>query len=456
MTLPAFPPLQGHSQNGAGAAVARGPLDPRLVLAATCGALMLAGAATGHALFVGAGSAALCMACRNAEQAAVASRGDRMSALASRLLQSCGPYTVDGGRAVDVPAEATVEEVASEKVASGEADGTSPVEHTLGPTAEGASAVQSPAAPAELVDTLIAQGRYALLLRPEPAQQLTRAEHQRVLQKLDEEMAIVPAGAVMVGMAAERATLGHADHTPADRGDESIRRVEACYLARWAVTNEAFCRFVAAGGYDRLDLWPEAALPALFDFVDATGRPGPRYWRHGRPADGDARRPVVGVSWYEAAAFARWEGLRLPTDAEWTKACAWPIESAPGRIAQRRYPWGEAFDARRANLWCAGLGGPAAVDDFPEGATVGGHCQMVGNTWEWTADTLSDATPAALHFPAALRCVRGGAYNTYFENQATCHYQSGEHPLARRGNIGFRLAIDMAGLASPGGAEATA
>ena len=90
------------------------------------------------------------------------------------------------------------------------------------------------------------------------------------------------------------------------------------------------------------------------DFVDQTGAPGPRYWSDGQYPAGEQRLPVVGVSWYEAWAYARWVGKRLPTDAEWTKAGAWPVESAPGRIAQRRYPWGESFDVRRAHLYGSG------------------------------------------------------------------------------------------------------
>ncbi|MCA9240268.1 MAG: SUMF1/EgtB/PvdO family nonheme iron enzyme, partial [Planctomycetales bacterium] len=71
-----------------------------------------------------------------------------------------------------------------------------------------------------------------------------------------------------------------------------------------------------------------------------------------------------------------------------------------------------------------------------------------GNVWEWTASTLDESTPQGVRFPSALRTIRGGAFNTYFENQATCHFQSAEHPLSRRDYIGVRLAISMNVLAS--------
>ena len=136
--------------------------------------------------------------------------------------------------------------------------------------------------------------------------------------------------------------------------ERNLVNVEPVYFDRFCVTNEEYQRFVDAGGYEQLEFWHEEALPALLDFVDQTGAPGPRYWADGQYSNNEGRLPVVGISWYEAWAYARWVGKRLPTDAEWTKAGAWPVESAPGRIAQRRYPWGESFDVRRAHLFGSG------------------------------------------------------------------------------------------------------
>ena len=212
------------------------------------------------------------------------------------------------------------------------------------------------------------------------------------------------------------------------------------------MTNEEYQRFVDAGGYEQLEFWHEEALPALLDFVDQTGTPGPRYWADGQYLDDEERLPVVGVSWYEAWAYARWVGKRLPTDAEWTKAGAWPVESAPGRIAQRRYPWGESFDVRRAHLYGSGQHGPAPVDEYPGGTSVGGIHQLIGNVWEWTSTPLGSLSDSSLHVSESVMSIRGGAFDTYFENQATCHFQSGEQSLSRRRNIGFRLALPMSEL----------
>ena len=122
---------------------------------------------------------------------------------------------------------------------------------------------------------------------------------------------------------------------------------------------------------------------------------------------------------------------------------------AVGRIAQRRYPWGESFDVRRAHLYGSGHSAPVPVDEFPGGTSVGGIHQLIGNVWEWTSTPLADAADPTLHVSESVMSVRGGAFDTYFENQATCHFQSGEQALARRRNIGFRLALPMSDLEPP-------
>jgi len=310
-----------------------------------------------------------------------------------------------------------------------------------------AEVVEAPKSTEALVNEMLSAGRYALLLRPEMNRHLDREHIVRAVRHLDEAMALVPAGRVLLGPLAEQASSssGAVDAEP-KMLERFMLRISALYLDRHTVTNAEFQQFINAGGYEKLEYWEEEALPALLDFVDETGYPGPRYWIEGQYRAGEDRRPVVGVSWYEASAFARWVGKQLPTDAEWTKAGAWPVESAPGRIAQRRYPWGESFDIRRANLWGSHHKAPVDVDEYVEGESVGGVHQLVGNVWEWSASPLFATVDPSLHVPETYKSIRGGAFDTYFENHATCHYQSGEHPLARRHNIGFRLALPMSTL----------
>ncbi len=294
---------------------------------------------------------------------------------------------------------------------------------------------------------MILDGRYGLLLRPQIAGDLTAPQFQRAYELLEDEMALVPTGEVGL----ELPDFG--DFPTSDSGDEiheAVIRVDSLYMDRYPVTNEQFQAFVDAGGYEQSSIWHPEILPAVLDFVDKSGMPGPRLWNNGRYPPGKAKHPVVGVSWYEACAYARWAGKRLPTDAEWVKAASWPVAVGTSTRRQRRYPWGQAMDRERANLWSASCGSTVAVDEFPEGVSVGGVYQLIGNVWEWT---LGDFDPGLAEVPVdeqnqgTLKNIRGGAFDTYFENQATCQFASGEAPLARKHNIGFRCVLGTCDLA---------
>jgi iron(II)-dependent oxidoreductase len=297
--------------------------------------------------------------------------------------------------------------------------------------------------PDALAVQMLAQGRYSLLLRPQIATNLSGMVFEKAVRALQEQAALVPDGDVVLGRI----------HDDGDPGDEPrlpprVVRVEAFFLDRYPVTNREFYEFVAAGGYEQMALWDESCWLAVFDFVDRTGKPGPRYWRNGCFLPGEERHPVVGISWYEAAACARWLGKRLPTDAEWVKAGSWPVPIAAANRAQRRFPWGDTMDRSRANLWGSGPNCIVPVDQFVEGVSVGGVYQLIGNVWEWTSGNYreSDHPAGAITLSAPMKSIRGGAFDTYFDNQAACQFQSGEEPLRRRRNIGFRCAVGVCDL----------
>ena len=131
----------------------------------------------------------------------------------------------------------------------------------------------------------------------------------------------------------------------------------------------------------------------------------------------EPRHPVVGVSWYEAEAYARFRGKRLPAEAEWEKAASW--DAARGR--KRRHAWGDAAptDAlcnSELRRW-----GTTPAGAFPDGASFYGCLDMTGNVWEWTADAF-DAFPGFEPFPypeysqiwfdGDHRVLKGGSWAT--------------------------------------------
>jgi iron(II)-dependent oxidoreductase len=294
----------------------------------------------------------------------------------------------------------------------------------------------------KLVVQMLEEGRAALLLRPQVAEGLNHRQFDAAFDALCDQMSLVPEGIVSV-------EGWRADETAEDVSARVVR-VEGIYLDRFAVTNGDFEKFVRAGGYEDMALWDEEIWPAVLGFVDHSGEPGPRFWENGAPPEGKANHPVVGVCWFEAAAYARWVGKRLPSDPEWVKAGSWPIPTGESRPTQRKFPWGDSPDCSRANLWGTGLGDTAPAEAHAQGASVGQVYQLVGNVWEWTANHFAawNSSAAHLELPKALKSIRGGAFDTYFSNHAACQFQSGEVPLARKHNIGFRCAVAVRDICS--------
>ncbi|HMS83004.1 MAG TPA: SUMF1/EgtB/PvdO family nonheme iron enzyme [Nitrospira sp.] len=120
----------------------------------------------------------------------------------------------------------------------------------------------------------------------------------------------------------------------------------------------------------------EASNARYKEFMKAASYPAPAYWDD--PRLSKATQPVVGVSWTDAHAFCRWEGKRLPTEAEWERA-------AKGPAGDNHYPWGHAIDPKRAN-YGQHVGRTMPVDSYPEGVSGYGVYNMAGNVFEWVDD----------------------------------------------------------------------
>ena len=283
---------------------------------------------------------------------------------------------------------------------------------------------------AGVVDEMLHDGRYALLLRPQIFDGLSEQHCEAALTALNEGMVKITGGKVQL----------FSLQNGADKQRHRIVELDPFYMDRFQVTNLEYEQFVLAGGYEQTSVWSPKILGRIADLTDRTGQPGPRFWRDGQFADGEELHPVVGINWYEAMAYARWAGKRLPSDPEWVKAAASPVELSDGRVRQRVYPWGDTMDRAVANVWGSGT---VPVDEFSGGASPHGVQQLVGNAWEWMFDDFGawEEEGDRLESTTRMKSIRGGAYDTYFDNQATSRFQSADSELARKHNIGFRCAI---------------
>ncbi|MDQ4130607.1 MAG: SUMF1/EgtB/PvdO family nonheme iron enzyme, partial [Actinomycetota bacterium] len=220
-------------------------------------------------------------------------------------------------------------------------------------------------------------------------------------------------------------------------------------IDRTPVTNGAYLEFVALGGYHTRRLWSREG----WAWKEAHGVEQPLYWTDDgrvrsfdRTEALDLHLPVMHVSFYEAEAYARFRGKRLPSEAEWEKAACWdPVAAAP-----RRFPWGEEPPSQdRANLDATAFG-PAAAGAYPTGASPCGALGLIGDTWEWTASEFGPypgfrpfpyAEYSEVFFGRGYKVLRGGSW-------ATCaravrnSFRNWDLPQRRQIFAGFRCAAD--------------
>jgi formylglycine-generating enzyme required for sulfatase activity len=265
-----------------------------------------------------------------------------------------------------------------------------------------------------------------------------REDRDATATALDRDMVRVPAGWFVMGSDA-----GEPDELP-------VRRVwvGAFAIDRFEVTNLQYRRF-----------------------LEATDRPAPRYWEGGDYPSGTALDPVVGVGWRDACDYCAWVGERLPTEAEWEKAC----RGTDGRT----FPWGDRWEPRRANVWSVRVAhlddawalvpshsGPGLrpVDAFPGGVGPYGTHGMVGNAAEWVADRydpdgyagwpLVDAIGTG---PSPNHSIRGGPWLDPFatpgslERAGRCAERNSSHSYDDP-RVGFRCATSLSATREPSSA----
>jgi formylglycine-generating enzyme required for sulfatase activity len=217
-------------------------------------------------------------------------------------------------------------------------------------------------------------------------------------------MVYVPGGEFMMGR---------------DDGDEYERpthkvTVKPFYIDAYEVTNEEYAKFIQATDW----------LPPLG-------------WKDETYPTGAGRRPVTGVTWDDANAYAKWAGKRLPTEEEW--------EFAARGTDGRRYAWGDTWGKGLANANGASRVS-AEVGSFA-GASPFGAYDMIGNVWEWTASDLKAYPGGQLPEtpPGETKVIRGGNFLSS-DQQATTTYRMGllrtDDP-SRYTTTGFRCAKDV-------------
>jgi len=210
------------------------------------------------------------------------------------------------------------------------------------------------------------------------------------------------------------------------------------FIGRFEVTNREYKAFVDAGGYRKQEYWTHPFKKdgqnlkreeAIGMFVDQTGRPGPATWIGGDYPAGKGDFPVSGLSWYEAAAYAEWAGMSLPTSIHWNVA-----RGAFTPMIQFPQLGGFGILAPFTNF---GGEGPVKVGSLP-GITAYGVYDMAGNVREWCWNETK-----------AGRIIRGGSWE---DNTYEFEYERQAPPMDRSSRNGFRLAF----YPSPGTVPETA
>jgi ergothioneine biosynthesis protein EgtB len=188
------------------------------------------------------------------------------------------------------------------------------------------------------------------------------------------------------------------------------------------VTNEQYLEFIDDGGYETYKYW----LSDGWEKVKKNEWNAPMYWEKIKDnwmvhdflgsRNLNPKEPVCHISYYEADAYCKWAGKRLPTEAEWEKAACWNENKQQKTI----FPWGnDQPTEQRANLLESYQWGCTEVGSYPEGISYYGCHQMIGDVWEWTSSEFigypgfkSDFDEYNDKWFSNQKVLRGGSFGT--------------------------------------------
>ena len=190
----------------------------------------------------------------------------------------------------------------------------------------------------------------------------------------------------------------------------------------YPITNQQFMEFIKDGGYENYKYW----LSDGWEKVKANKWKAPMYWEK---IDGEwnvrdflgirkinPNQPVCHVSFYEADAYCKWAGKRLPTEAEWEKAACWNEE----KQEKTTFPWGnESPDSDKCNLLESYFWRCSEIGTFPNGISKSGCQHMIGDVWEWTSSEFTGYPGFKTGFDeyndkwfTNQKVLRGGSFGT--------------------------------------------
>ena len=248
-------------------------------------------------------------------------------------------------------------------------------------------------------------------------------------------MISIPAGNFAMGSA-----VGDPGYT-LDEDPQHTVYLDAYQISKYEITNAQYKTFIDAGGYSTEGYWTTDgwiwrtanSITMPLDWVDSTNNSWPDFPNY----------PVNGICWYEAYAFCKWAGGKLPTEAQWEKA-------ARSVNATNYWPWGPVWDASKCNSTYN-----VSIDTFTISSPVGyfgygqspyGVYDMAGNLWEMVGDwyqsdyysTSPDSNPTGPVFALTNRVIRGGSHGSVY-NSCRCAERNTYAPTSRGYSVGFRL-----------------